>query len=158
MELVEDTLPTDLEDFLDRPLFCFLASATERGPRVSPLWFLWEDDHIWIIADTKTKSYAKRVEADPRAALAIVDFDPRTGLVQHVGMRGTATLEPFDEARAIRLLSKYLGEDTEQWDRDRFGGPWDDRWQFIRFEPGTVVARDQSYDGGLPATDSERSG
>lgn len=157
MEIVEDTLPVDLDDFLDRPLFCFLASSTKQGPRVSPLWILWEDKYIWIIADTKTKTYARRVEEDPRAALAIVDFEPRTGLVQHVGMRGKATLEPFDEDRANRLLGKYLGEDNEQWDQDRFAGPWDERWQFIRFEPETVVARDQSYVSGFPSSNSERS-
>jgi hypothetical protein len=145
MELVEDTLPGDLSDFLDRPLFCFLASSTEEGPRISPLWFLWEASAVWILADTKTKTYPRRIERDSRAALAIVDFDPATGLVQHVGMRGQATLDPFDESRAKRLLRKYLGDDETEWNQERFGGPWNDRWQFIRFEPATVVARDHSY-------------
>lgn len=158
MELIEDTLPVGLDAFLDRPLFCFLASSTEHGPRVSPLWFLWEGGCIWIIADTETKSYPRRVERDPRAALAIVDFDPGTGLVHHVGMRGRATLEPFDEERADRLLRKYLGEDEGDWDRDRFAGPWDERWRFVQFDPETVVARDQSYEAGRQRLDRERHG
>lgn len=156
MDIVENTLPIGLEDFLDRPLFCFLASSTEHGPRVSPLWFLWEEDCIWIIADTETRTYPSRVEQDPRAALAIVDFEPQTGLVQHVGMRGQATLEPFDEDRANQILSKYLGEDKEQWDRDRFAGPWDERWRLIRVDPDTVVARDQSYERGRRKSNRKR--
>ncbi|WP_119813810.1 hypothetical protein [Halalkaliarchaeum desulfuricum] len=94
----------------------------------------------------ETKSYPVRVEHNPRTAIAIVDFDPATGLVQHVGMRGAATLEGLDEQRVERLLGKYLGDDQTGWD-ERFTGPWDEtRWRFIRFEPDTVVARDQSYD------------
>ena len=46
MEIVEDTLDTELEEFLARPLFCHLGTASEEGPRVSPLWFLWEDGTI----------------------------------------------------------------------------------------------------------------
>lgn len=157
MDIVEDSLPVELGRFLDRPLFCFLASSTEQGPRVSPLWFLWEDDTIWIIADTHTKSYPRRVKRDPRTALAIVDFQPQTGLVQHVGMRGRATIEPFDGDRASRLLRKYLGEVKEQWNQERFAGPWDERWRFIRFTPETVVARDQSYEAGPTLSNAERT-
>jgi len=85
----------DVEEFLARPLFCFLAQASESGPRVSPLWFIREDGAVWIIANTN-KSHPDRVERGPRSALAVVDFDRRTGLVQHVGMRRRATIEPHD--------------------------------------------------------------
>lgn len=149
MEIVDDTLPVDLDAFLDRPLFCFLATTDECRPRVSPLWYAWEEGAIWVVADTETKSYPDRVERNPDAAVAVVDFDPVVGRVQHVGMRGSATLEPFDEARANRLFRRYLGDDDSAWD-ERFTGPWDERrWRFIRFEPETVVARDQSYEGRL---------
>ena len=55
MEIVEDTLDAKLEDFLARPLFCHLGTLSEDGPRVSPLWFLWEDGAIWIIATLSDK-------------------------------------------------------------------------------------------------------
>ena len=147
MDIVEDSLPVSLDTFLDRRLFCFLTSGTEAGPRVSPLWFLWEDGILWTIADTEGKSYPQRVADNPETAVAVVDFDPETGLVQHVGMRGTATLEPFEEHIAQAIVRKYLGEDPETWD-PRFDREWDDRWRLVRFEPDTVVARDQSYDAG----------
>lgn len=144
MELLEDTLPVELDAFLDRPLFCFLATLSAGGaPRISPLWFLWEDGSVWIIAD-RERTYAMRVERTPEAALAVVDFDARSGLVQHVGMRGAATLEPFDADRADRLLRRYLGERREAWD-EGFRGLGPDRWGVIRFDPETVVARDQSF-------------
>jgi len=149
MEVLEKTLEVPLEEFLDRPLFCFLAQVSSDGePRVSPLWYLWEDERIWIIADTVERSYTTRVEQRPRTALAVVDFEVTTGRVEHVGMRGRAELTPLDEDRVYRLLRRYLGEDTDEWDPG-FVGLDHDRWSFIEFEPDTVVARDQSFSPSL---------
>jgi hypothetical protein len=144
MDVVENTLGVDLDAFLGRPRFCFLAQTSEEGPRVSPLWFLWEDGAVWIIAQLEDRSYPGRVERDPRTALAVVDFEPPAGRVEHVGMRGRASLEPYDAGRADRLLSKYLGDDLTGWP-ERFVDLPPEDYRLIRFEPETVVARDQSY-------------
>ena len=150
MELLENTLDEPLDEFLSRPLFCFLGTASVEGhPRISPLWFLWEDERIWILADTVGKSYPGRVEQRPEAALAIVAFDVESGLVQHVGMRGTAKLTSFDENRTYRLLRRYLGDNPDDWD-PRFADLDPERWSFIEFSPETVVARDQSF---VPSVD-----
>lgn len=145
MEIVEDTLPVDLDTFLARPLFCFLATESSEGPRVSPLWYLWEGNSLWIAVNPETKSYPARIERDPRTAVAVVDFDARRGLVQHVGMRGRATVEGFDPERATRLFRRYLG--PEEWWDERFESMFDrpDQYRLVRFDPETVVARDQSY-------------
>ena len=79
---------------------------------------------------------------------AVVDFDARSGRVIHVGFRGEATIEPFDEGRTDRLLERYLGRRKSAWDQ-RFVGLDPDQWGFIRFDPETVVARDQSFVPGL---------
>jgi hypothetical protein len=144
MELVEDTLETGLDAFLARPLFCFLAQRSGDGPRVSPLWFLWEDGAVWNVAQLRDRSYPRRVREYPDSAVAVVDFDPETGRVEHVGMRGTASLEAFDSAKAGRLLAKYLGDERAEWPERFLGLDTDDYW-LIRFVPATAVARDQSY-------------
>jgi nitroimidazol reductase NimA-like FMN-containing flavoprotein (pyridoxamine 5'-phosphate oxidase superfamily) len=150
MEVVEDTLDAELEDFLARPLFCHLGTESPDGPRVSPLWFLWEDGALWIIATRSDKTFPERIEADPRTAVSIVDFDPETGRVEHVGLRGRATVEPFDGDRGERLLTQYLGPDESAWD-ETFRGLDEvaERYAFVRFVPETVVERDQSYAGSL---------
>lgn len=148
MEIVENTLTEPLDAVLAKPLFCFLGMVSDAGhPRISPLWYLWEAEAIWIIAD-RDRTYTTRVANHPRTAVAIVDFDVETGRVVHVGMRGEATLEPLDDDRVERLLTRYLGEDTSEWD-DAFHDLSPDRWQFIRFTPETVVARDQSFTPSL---------
>ncbi|MFB6192273.1 MAG: pyridoxamine 5'-phosphate oxidase family protein [Haloarculaceae archaeon] len=144
MEIVENTLEVPIDDVLARPLFCFLAQRSGDGPRVSPLWFLWEEGAVWIVAQRRDRSYPERVRRDPRSALAAVDFDPSAGRVQHVGMRGRAALEPYDPERAGRLFETYLGAERDAWP-DRFRGLDGDDYGLIRFDPETVVARDASY-------------
>jgi nitroimidazol reductase NimA-like FMN-containing flavoprotein (pyridoxamine 5'-phosphate oxidase superfamily) len=146
MDIVENTLGVDVESFLKRPLFCFLGTVDGGDPRVTPLWFLWEDGAAWIIANDE-KTYPTRIRNHSAATMAVVDFDRASGRVQHVGMRGTAEVRPHDPERAVRLLEPYLDPDPEAWDDERFGDPfaWGEEMVFLRFDPETVVARDQSY-------------
>lgn len=144
MELIENSLNEPIDEVLERPLFCFVATASREGdPRVSPLWFHWEDETMWMIGDTR-KTYTTRIERHPQIAVAIIDFDVTEGRVQHIGMRGVASLEPLDEDIVERKLTRYLGPDRETWDRG-FVDLDHDRWRLIKFEPESVVARDQSY-------------
>lgn len=148
MRVIRDRRRTvDVEEVLSRPLFAHLATASEDGPRESPVWFLWEDDALWIIGSRSTDTFPLRIERESRCAIGIVDFDRGTGLVHHLGFRGRATVQPFDVARARRLLCRYLGSDQTTWDRRFFHTlEGQDGELFVRFEPETVVARDVSYD------------
>jgi len=68
--------------------------------------------------------------------------------VQHVGMRGRATVEPFDGDRARRLLVRYLGSDERAWDprfRATLYSPAAEQAVLVRFVPKIVVAHDLSY-------------
>ena len=134
-----------LADLLSRPLFAHLATASEQGPRESPVWFLWEEGALWIIGNYQTDTFPKRIEREPRCAVGIVDFDAASGRVQHAGFRGRALLTPHDPARMERLLGRYMGG-RDAWD-SRFVEILDDEdYIFVRFEPETAVVRDQSYE------------
>jgi hypothetical protein len=136
----------DVDEFLARPLFGYLATASEAGPRVSPVWFLWEEGALWIIGSRRDDSFPARVERDARCSVAVIDFNWASGVVQHVGLRGRSTVEPFERQRARRLLARYLGEDQARWD-ERFRETLSDPDNvLIRFLPETAVARDVSYE------------
>ena len=136
----------ELNEFLERPLFAHLATLAPEGPRESPVWFLWEKECLWIIGSDRTDSFPRRLQQDERCAVGIIDFDPRRGLVQHVGVRGRASIEPFDAGRAQRLLARYLGEQQARWDR-RFQDTLSDPDNLlVRVRPETIVARDVSYE------------
>ena len=70
-----------LHEMLERPLFAHFATSGDDGPRVSPVWFLHEEDALWIVAQERD-AFWKRVQGDSRCALEIVDFDLASGLVQ----------------------------------------------------------------------------
>jgi hypothetical protein len=146
----------ELDEFLCRPLFAHLATASEHGPRESPVWFMWEERRVWIIGSRATDSFPARIERESRCAIGVVDFDRSSGLVQHVGLRGRASIEAFDAQRARRLLTRYLGPDEPGWDA-RFlrtlEAPDAEQAVLVRFMPETVVARDVSYSPSLPPGD-----
>jgi Pyridoxamine 5'-phosphate oxidase len=149
MRIIRDRPGTvDIDEFLGRPLFAHLATVAEQGPRESPVWFLWEAETVWIIGSRTSDRFPQRIAEQPRCALGIVDFEPVSGLVQHVGMRGHATIEPFDVQRARRLLRRYLGDDEPAWDprfRKTLTNPADEDNVLVRLKPETLVARDVSY-------------
>jgi Pyridoxamine 5'-phosphate oxidase len=133
----------DLDEFLSRPLFAHLAHNSENGPRESPVWFHWDGRAIWIIGG---QSFPENLKGDPRCAIGIVDWEPTTGRCQHVGLRGTAEVLPFDNAMAKTIFRRYFGPDEKDWDPrfgDVFTGELD--LEIVRFTPETVVIRDQSY-------------
>ena len=149
MHIVERTVSAgdrelfDLDEFLNRPLYAHLAHNSERGPRESPVWFHWDGHAIWIIGG---KSFPGNLKRDPRCAIGIVDWEPTTGLSQHVGLRGTAEVLPLDPAMAKTIFRRYFGPDEADWDRrfdDVFTGA--PGVEMVRFTPETVVIRDQSY-------------
>jgi hypothetical protein len=147
MRVIRDRPRTvDIGDVLARPLFAHLATASDAGPRDSPVWFLWEQNAVWIIGSRIRDSFPARLEAEPRCAIGVVDFDVDSGRVLHIGFRGVASLEPFDPVRARRLLTRYLGPESSRWDQ-RFTATLEDPANvLVRFMPETVVARDVSYD------------
>jgi Pyridoxamine 5'-phosphate oxidase len=149
MEIVEKKVSAggreifDLEEFLSRPLYAHLAHHSEEGPRESPVWFHDDGQALWIIGGT---SFPENLKRDPRCALGIVDWDLATGLCQHVGLRGTAEVLPFDCGMARTIFRKYFGPEEGEWDHrfdDVFTGQHD--LAMVRFTPETVVMRDQSY-------------
>jgi nitroimidazol reductase NimA-like FMN-containing flavoprotein (pyridoxamine 5'-phosphate oxidase superfamily) len=147
MEILEDDPDVELDSFLERRLMAHLATTTGDAGRGSPVWFLWEDEAVWILANTDRRTFPDRIERHPDCEVTLVDFDPTTGRLEHVGLRGRGTVEPLEPDRAERLLERYFRAEKSTWNRERFGDPreWDEEMVFVRVDPETVVARDQSY-------------
>ncbi|SDT06783.1 hypothetical protein SAMN04489751_3664 [Brevibacterium sandarakinum] len=106
------------------------------------------DGAIWILGNYDGDSFPRRVEADGRCAVGIVDFDVATGHVLHVGFRGRAVLTRQEPGRVRQLLRRYLGPDESSWDPRFAGVLGDESWVLLRFDPVTAVVRDQSYELG----------
>ena len=120
--------------------------AEDGAPRNAPMWFIWEDEAIWLLG-SKTTSSVKRLQGDPRCAIEIVHFDKDAGILLHLGLRGQASIEQMSPDRFRRLLKKYLG-DAENWN------PWfieniasidDPDERLIRLVPDHVYTNNVSY-------------
>jgi len=138
----------ELDEFLARPLMAHLATSVPDGARDSPLWYIWEDGALWIIVQQGFNTFHQRAAEQPSAAVGIVDFDPVEGRLQHVGVRGRASLVAWDDARASRLLRRYYRHlpgyvVPAPSPSDRTTSPYP--MVFLRVDPDTVVLREQSY-------------
>src|SRR5215831_1175818 len=137
-------LDFDVNEFLRQPLFAHLATASPDGPRESPVWFLWEAGELWLVGNQRD-SFPKRIRAEPRCAVGIVDFDSARGRLRHVGIRGIGSVEALDHGRLYRFLARYLGKDQAA-SNPRFRVRIIDSLELmVRIQPVSIVARDQSY-------------
>lgn len=139
--------PFDPEAVLALPLVAILSTASPNGPRGAPVWYHWEEGALWMPSHEAASS-ARRIEADPRVAVEIVDYDNAAGLLRHLGLRGRASVEPEDADRFRRLLGRYLGPDPAAWNGwfienvAKIGAP---AGRMIRLVPDGVFADDVSY-------------
>lgn len=146
MKVINGRQAFDLDSFLVQPLFAHLATVSQGEPRESPVWFLWEEEKIWIIGNQRTDTFPTRIKNNPKCAIGIVSYNQREGTVFHAGFRGYGKIVPFDTLRAKRLLKRYLGNNETLWDGSRFVEPLKDVDAiFVCFTPETVVVREQTY-------------
>lgn len=135
----------DLDAFLSRPLTARVATTTPDGPRVRPVWFLWEGGVFWLLTGPWS-DLGLQVAHDDRVAIVIDVADLSTGEVVQVIANGRATVRPYDADRARRKLTRYLGDDLT-----RYGDRFDPDEMapgtcFLRIDPHQVRAKDLSID------------
>jgi hypothetical protein len=134
-------------ELLSRPLMANLATQSVNGPRNAPVWFIWEDGAIWLLG-SKGGSSVRRLISDPRCAVEIVYFDNDAGILLHLGLRGSATVEPMEPDRFRRLLAKYLGPDEANWNSwfiENIAMIEDPDGRLIRLAPESVFTNNVSY-------------
>ncbi len=139
--------PFDPQALLTQPLLASLATQSADGPRVTPVWFLSEGKAVWILG-ARDGSSTRRLQVDPRCAVDITRFEPDTGILLHLGLRGTATLHPMDPALFRRLLQKYLGRDQMTWNPwfiDQIARIDDLDGRLIRLIPSSTFTNNVSY-------------
>ena len=139
--------PFDPQVLLCEPLMANLATSSEDGPRNAPVWFIWENGAIWL-PGSQTGSSVRRLREDRRCAVEIVRFDNETGILLHLGLRGSASVEPMNADRFRRLLVKYLGPDEALWNAwfiKSIAAIDDPAGRMIRLVPETTFTNNVSF-------------
>ncbi len=99
-------------NLLTRPVLGRLATASrEAQPHVVPVWFLWEDDLLWISSFSSTRKNID-LQQNPKCAI-VIDLEQAADGLTAVMLEGGAELvsEPRQAVRERieRVYLKYLG-------------------------------------------------
>lgn len=117
---------SEVKNFLQTPRHAIVGTnALDGAPHLSPVWYLYEDDRLYIGITTDTIKY-RNLRRDPRISLCI---DGGHGDARTVMFYGVAEL--FDKAHPLqkemrwRLISRYIfdteeahryAETSQKWD------------------------------------------
>ncbi|MFJ5773732.1 pyridoxamine 5'-phosphate oxidase family protein [Streptomyces sp. NPDC093094] len=128
--------------FLAAERTCRVATVSADGaPHVSPLWFAWDGDALWLYSITRSKRWAD-LRRDPRVAVTVDaghEYDELrgvelTGSVEFVG-EAPRTGEPHPGLASVERLfaRKYFALDEL---------PHDGRHAWLRLVPEAVRSWD----------------
>ena len=119
-----------------------VATISPSGPHVSPLWFLWHDDSIWLYSITSSQRF-RDLERDPRVAV-VVDDGHEYGELRGVELSGRA-----------RVVGEVERGREDHHDVEQLGGVRHDVVEGAGEEPLRVVTPGP---GGEDAEELHRSG
>jgi PPOX class probable F420-dependent enzyme len=97
------------ERFLSEPHIAVLSTVDREGrPHVLPIWYLYEDGEIIMLAGARSQK-RRNIERNPEVALTV---DRRSVPYYAVMARGTAAIgPPPDDDLRLRIAVRYLGEE-----------------------------------------------
>ncbi len=103
-------VPDRFRDILESTTLGHLATTDEHGlPQVSPVWFLWDGEHILLSVKPDTRKYAN-LRRDPHLAISMLDV---ANPAYYLELRGEViSFELFENLDFVNLLAwKYTGAD-----------------------------------------------
>lgn len=127
---VTDRTATRLEE---TTVSAHLATTADDRPHVAPVWFLYDDDHLYTFTGGQKLS---NIRKNPRVAVSIEDEG------WHAVIQGTAvTVEDDDRIREVgqQLFEKYTGGHPSDAYTDSDGTP---HGTLVEIDIGTVTVRD----------------
>jgi PPOX class probable F420-dependent enzyme len=139
---------SELDSFLSEQRTCRVATlGPGGGPHVSPVWFVWDTDALWIYSLIRSQRWAD-LQRDPRVAVVIdagekyaelhgVEIEGQAAAVGPVPRTGGEALEGPEApglARTERLMArKYRGSEEMAHDG---------RHAWLRIMPLKIVSWD----------------
>ena len=103
----------EIDEFLSGVLLARLATAKGERPHVTPVWYEWDGEYLWVSMDRSSRKY-RNLKANPYCAVTI--DDTLGGLrFKAVIIEGPAELitEPKDWVleKVKHIYTRYLGKE-----------------------------------------------
>ena len=131
----------ELDVFLGSERTCRVATAAPDGPHLTPLWFVWDGNSLWLYSITRSKRWSD-LTRDPRVAV-LVDTGHDYNELRGAELRGRVevvgevprTGRPDPELAAPEQLfaRKYGGAETMVHD---------ERHAWLRLTPERIISWD----------------
>ena len=131
----------ELDAFLAGQRTCRVATASELGPHVTPLWYVWDGAALWLTSIVSSQRWAD-LARDPRVA-ALVDAGDDYAELRGAELRGRA--EIVGEVPRTGLPELRLDEPERLFARKYLGGDvmhHDGRHAWLRVVPDKVTSWD----------------
>jgi Pyridoxamine 5'-phosphate oxidase len=143
----------EMDSFLGEQRTCRLATCGPGGPHVSPVWFVWDTEALWVYSLTRSQRWAD-LQRDPRVAVVIdaghhyhelhgVEIEGEAVVVGPVPRIGGEDPGPPELTKPERLMAgKYFGHPDMTHDG---------RHAWLRITPQKITSWDFRKLADLPA-------
>src|SRR3984957_2457445 len=133
--------PAEVDAFLAEQRTCRLATASELGPHLTPLWYLWDGTALWLTSIISSQRWTD-LPRDPRVAV-LVDAGEEYAELRGVELRGR--VEIVGEVPRTGLPEPRLDEPERLFARKYAGGDvmdHDGRHAWLRLAPDKIASWD----------------
>jgi Pyridoxamine 5'-phosphate oxidase len=130
-----------LDAFLAGQRTCRVATASELGPHLTPLWYVWDGTALWLTSIVSSQRWAD-LSRDPRVAV-LVDAGEDYAELRGVELRGR--VETVGEAPRTGLPEPRLDEPERLFARKYLDGDvmqHDGRHAWLRLVPDKITSWD----------------
>ena len=109
-----DMNQAQIEEFLRVPRFAIVGTNRVNGPpQLTPVWYLYQDDHIYITMYVKSAKY-RNLCRDPRIGVCVAGDSPDARAVMIYGtvefaLEGSSWVDEI----VWKLVRRYYGSDGE---------------------------------------------
>jgi len=133
----------EMDSFLGEQRTCRVATVGSAGPHVSPVWFVWDGQALWVYSLTRSQRWAN-LSRDPRVA-AVVDDGHHYDELRGVEIEGQAAAVGPVPRTGENPQPPELAEPERLMAAKYFGGPdmiHDGRHAWLRITPLKIVSWD----------------
>jgi nitroimidazol reductase NimA-like FMN-containing flavoprotein (pyridoxamine 5'-phosphate oxidase superfamily) len=132
--------PEKRDDFLEGERTCRVATVGTDGPHVTPLWFLWDGQAVWVTSIVRSQRWTD-VQRDPRVTV-LVDAGQGYAELRGVEIRGRA--RSVGEVPRTGEANESLVEPERRFGAKYGGGVFthDGRHAWLQVTPDKIVSWD----------------
>jgi len=134
--------PAELDAYLNGARTCRAATVGRDGPRVTPLWFVWDRTYLWLYSIVRSQRWTD-VQRDPRVGIVV---DDGHDYLELRGVEITGSAEVVGEVPRIGAAPDELLAAAERQFASKYSGSpdmfHDGRHAWLRITPAKIVSWD----------------